>query len=115
MNVYGSQAVTMAGAALAYWPAVMLIVGIAVALLGWLPRLAIPVTWGVMAAMWFATMFGEVFGLPTWFLDAMPFAAVPYLPLEPMSWLPLMILTLLAGVLVATGLARFARRDIQVG
>lgn len=38
-----------------------------------------------MAAMWFTTMFGEVFGLPTWLLDALPFSAVPYLPLEPMS------------------------------
>ncbi|HEX7536288.1 MAG TPA: ABC transporter permease [Dermatophilaceae bacterium] len=119
--VYGSvigdssQAATMAGAALAYWPAVMVLVGIAVALFGWLPRVAIPVTWGVMAAMWFATMFGEVFSLPTWLLDALPFSAVPYLPLEPMSWTPLVIMTLAAGVLVWTGLARFARRDVQVG
>ena len=119
--VYGSvigdpsQAMTMAGAALAYWPAVMVLVGVAVALFGWLPRLAIPVTWGVMAAMWFAMMLGEVFGLPTWLLDALPFSAVPYLPLEPMSWTPLVIMTLAAGALVWTGLARFARRDVQVG
>jgi len=119
--VYGSiigdsaEALTMAGAALAYWPAVLLLVGIAVALFGWLPRLAIPVTWGVLAAMWFATMFGEVFGLPTWLLDALPFSAVPYLPLEPMSWTPLVIMTLIAGVLIWAGLARFARRDLQVG
>ncbi len=119
--VYGSvigdsaETATMAGAALAYWPAVLLLVGIAVALFGWLPRVAIPVAWGVMAAMWFATMFGEVFGLPTWLLDALPFSAVPYLPLEPMSWTPLVIMTLAAGVLIWTGLARFARRDLQVG
>jgi len=68
-----------------------------------------------MAAMWFATMFGEVFGLPTWLLDALPFSAVPYLPLEATSWTPLVIMTLAAGVLVWTGLARFARRDVQVG
>jgi len=119
--VYGSvigdssQAATMAGATIAYWPADMLIVGIAVALFGWLPRVAVPVTWGVVAAMWFATMFGEVFGLPDWLLGALPFSAVPYLPLEPMSWTPLVILSLVAGALLWTGLARFARRDIQVG
>jgi len=106
---------TMAGAALAYWPAVMVLVGIAVALFGWLPRVAIPVSWGVMAAMWFAMMFGEVFGLPTWLLDALPFSAVPYVPLEPMSWMPLVIMTLAAGALVWFGLARFARRDVQAG
>jgi len=76
---------------------------------------AVPVTWGVVAAMWFATMFGEVFGLPDWLLGALPFSAVPYLPLEPMSWTPLVILSLVAGALLWTGLARFARRDIQVG
>ncbi|GEL93689.1 ABC transporter permease [Cellulomonas composti] len=110
-----SQAATMAGAALAYWPAVMVLVGVAVALLGWAPRVAVPTTWGVMAAMWFVTMLGEVFGLPTWLLDAMPFSAVPYLPLEEMSWTPLVVLTAVAGGLVWTGLARFTRRDIQPG
>ena len=98
----------MAGAALVYWPAVMVLVGIAVALFGWLPRLAIPVTWGVLAAMWFAAMLGDVFGLPRWLLDGLPFSAVPYLPLEPMSWTPVVIMTALAAALVWTG-----RRPLQ--
>jgi len=119
--VYGStigdssQAVTMAGAALAYWPAVMILVGIAVALFGWLPSVAIPVTWGVMASMWFAMMLGEVFGLPTWLLDALPFSAVPYMPLEAMSWTPLVIMTTVAALLIWSGLDRFARRDVRPG
>jgi len=119
--VYGSisgdssQAVTMAGAALAYWPAVMLLVGIAVALFGWLPSVAIPVTWGAMAAMWFATMLGDVLGLPTWLLNALPFSAVPYMPLEGMSWTPVIIMTALAALLIWTGVDRFARRDIKPG
>ncbi len=106
---------TMTGSALAYWPAVMVLVGVAVALFGWLPRLAIPLAWGVMAAMWFATMLGEVFGLPQWFLDALPFSAVPYVPLEAMSWTPLVLLTLVAGGLAWSGVERFARRDVQPG
>ncbi len=119
--VYGStigdssQAITMAGAALAYWPAVMILVGIAVALFGWIPSVAIPVTWGVMASMWFATMLGEVFGLPTWLLDALPFSAVPYMPLESMSWTPLVIMTAVAALLVGSGIDRFARRDVRPG
>ena len=80
---------------------------------GYLPRLAIPVTWGVMAAMWFITMFGEVFRLPHWFLDALPLSATPYQPLEPMSWTPLVVMTLVAAVLTWLGLDRFARRDVQ--
>lgn len=119
--VYGSvtgdssQAGTMAGAALAYWPAVLVLVGLAAALFGWVPRLAIVLTWGVMAAMWFATMLGEVFGLPQWLVDGLPFAAVPFLPLEPMSWTPLVVLTLVAALLAWSGVDRFARRDIQPG
>jgi ABC-2 type transport system permease protein len=119
--VYGSisgdssQAITMAGAALAYWPAVMILVGLAVALFGWVPSLAIPVTWGAMAAMWFATMLGEVLGLPKWLLDALPFSAVPYMPLDAMSWTPVIIMTVIAGGLIWTGLDRFARRDVKPG
>ncbi|GEN78947.1 ABC transporter permease [Actinotalea fermentans] len=106
---------TLAGAALAYWPAVMVLVGVAVALFGWLPRLAIPLTWGFMAAMWFATMLGEVFGLPQWLLDGLPFSAVPYVPAEPMAWTPLLLLTLVAAGLAWSGVERFARRDVQPG
>lgn len=110
-----SKVATMAGAALAYWPAVMILVGIAVALFGWLPSVAIPVAWGVMAAMWFATMLGEVFGLPTWLLDALPFSAVPYMPLEGMSWTPVVIMTAVAALLTFSGVDRFARRDVRPG
>ena len=119
--VYGSisgdssQAVAMAGAALAYWPAVMVLVGLAVALFGWVPSVAIPVTWGAMAAMWFATMLGEVLGLPKWLLDGLPFSAVPYMPLEPMSWTPVILMTAIAGGLMWTGVDRFARRDVKTG
>jgi ABC-2 type transport system permease protein len=60
-------------------------------------------------------MLGEVFGLPQWFLDALPFSAVPYAPLEAMSWLPLILLTLVAGALAWSGVERFTRRDVQPG
>ncbi|MCL2464905.1 MAG: ABC transporter permease [Micrococcales bacterium] len=107
-----SQAVRLMGAALAYWPAVLVFVGLAVALWGWVPRVAIPIAWGVMAAMWFLTMFGEVFRLPQWFLNAMPLAATPYLPQAAMSWTPLAIMTVIAVVLGWLGIFRFSRRDI---
>jgi ABC-2 type transport system permease protein len=108
-----SQGGRLAMAALAYWPAVMVFVGIAVALWGYVPRVATPIAWGVMAAMWFITMFGEVFRLPDWLLGAMPLAATPYQPLEAMSWAPLAIMTFIAVALTWIGLDRFARRDIQ--
>ncbi|WP_395727268.1 ABC transporter permease [Nakamurella sp.] len=117
-EVYGaslhdsSQGGRLALAALAYWPAVMVFVGLAVLLWGYFPRLAIPITWGVMAAMWFITMFGEVFRLPPWFLDLLPLSATPYAPLEPLTWAPLAIMTIVAVALTWIGTNRFAQRDI---
>jgi ABC-2 type transport system permease protein len=102
-------------AALAYWPAVMVFVGVAVALFGWLPRLAIPLSWGVLAAMWFVVLIGEALNLPGWLLELLPFSATPYLPYEPLTWAPLVLMTLAAGALAWVGLDRFARRDVQPG
>src|SRR6478609_86659 len=105
----------LALSALVYWPAVMVFVGIAVALFGWLPRLAIPLAWGVLAAMWFIVLIGDALHLPSWLLDALPFSATPYVPYAQLTWPPLVIMTVVAGALVWTGLNRFEHRDVQPG
>jgi polyether ionophore transport system permease protein len=110
-----AQAGQLALAALAYWPAVMVFVGIAVALFGWLPRLAIPLSWSVLAAMWFVLLIGDALHLPSWLLDVLPFSATPYMPLEPFTWTPLVLMTIAAAALVWFGLSRFSRRDVQPG
>ncbi|HEX5332153.1 MAG TPA: ABC transporter permease [Cellulomonas sp.] len=109
------QTSRLAGAALAYWPAVMVLVGVAVALFGWLPRLAIPLTWGVLAAMWFIVIVGDALHLPGWVLDALPFSATPTQPLEPLTWTPLVVMTVVAAGLIWGGLDHFARRDVLPG
>jgi ABC-2 type transport system permease protein len=111
----GDQSGALALAALAYWPAVMIFVAIAVALFGWLPRLAVALSWGVLAAMWVVVIVGDALHLPTWLLDMLPFSATPYQPMEPMSWTPVLVMTAVAVLLCWLGLARFARRDIQPG
>ena len=110
-----SQTSRLALSALAYWPAVMVFVGIAVALFGWLPRVAIPLTWGVLAAMWFIVLIGDALHLPSWLLNVLPFSATPYLPYEELTWAPLAIMTLVAMDLAWAGLNRFERRDVQPG
>jgi len=109
------QTSRLALAALAYWPAVMVLVGVAVALFGWLPRLAIPLTWGVLSAMWIVVLIGDALHLPSWLLNLLPFSATPHQPLVSLTWTPLLVMTLVAGGLVWTGLGRFARRDVQPG
>ena len=110
-----SQTSRLALSALTYWPAVMVFVGIAVALFGWLPRLAIPLTWGVLAAMWFIVIIGDALHLPSWLLNLLPFSATPYVPYQELTWPPLVIMTLVAAALVWTGLTRFQHRDVQPG
>ena len=109
------QTVSLALAALAYRPAGMVFAGIAVALFGWLPRLAIAVPWGVLAAMWVVVLVGDALHLPTWLLDSLPFSATPYQPLETMAWTPVLVMTLIALLLCWRGVCRFARRDVQPG
>jgi ABC-2 type transport system permease protein len=93
----------------------MVFVGIAVAVFGWLPRLAIPLTWGVLAAMWFIVLIGDALHLPAWLLNVLPFSATPYVPYQALTWPPLAIMTLVAALLVWAGLYRFERRDVQPG
>jgi ABC-2 type transport system permease protein len=112
---HGDQTVTLALAAVTYWPAVMVFVGVAVALFGWLPRLSVALSWGLLAAMWVVVLVGDALHLPAWLMDALPFSATPYQPLEPMSWAPVLWLTAVAVALCGIGLARFARRDTQPG
>ena len=110
-----SQGVRIAGAALVYWPAVMVLVGVAVLLFGYLPQLAVPVACGVVAALWFVMLIGDALHLPNWVLDLLPFSATPYLPFAPMTWTPVVVMTAVAVLLVWAGLDRFVRRDVVPG
>lgn len=111
----GSWTGRMAAASLVYWPAVMVLVGVAVTLFGWLPRLAVALTWGLLAALWFVMLIGDALHLPAWVLDVLPFSATPYLPLDPMRWTPVVVMTAVAALLVWAGVDRFARRDVVPG
>ena len=100
-------------AALTYWPAVILLTGIAVLLFGWLPHFTIAGSWAILAAMWILVVSGDALNVPQAVLDAMPFTATPHQPLEPMAWTPVVLLALVGLGLLWAGVSRFARRDIQ--
>jgi len=44
-----------------------------------------------------------------------PFSAVPYMPLESMSWTPMIVMTAVACALVWAGIDRFVGRDVRPG
>ena len=64
---------------LAFAPALWVLVGIAFALFGVLPR-AMVAAWGALGAFFVIGMFGVLFKLPSWVIDLSPFQHVPAIP-----------------------------------
>ncbi len=109
----GGQVLRLTGAALAFWPALMAVVGLAVLVFGWLPRWSTVLTWVLLAVAWLVEMLGLTLGLPERVLDVLPLEATPSLPQEAMRWTPLLVLAAVAAALVALGVGRFRSRDLQ--
>jgi ABC-2 type transport system permease protein len=99
------------GAALAYAPALWLLVGLAAALFGLAPR-GVLATWAAMALCFVVGLFGAAFDFPRWLNDASPFRHVPQLPADDVTVVPLAILVAVAAGLTSVGLAAFRRRDV---
>ena len=102
--------VTMAH--LAHAPGVLVLLGIAALLFGVLPR-AIGVTWAVLGPSLFVGTFGTIMDLPQWAHNLLPMEHTGQPPLDTISWSAAMILLVVAAGLMAAGLARFRRRDLE--
>lgn len=105
----GSQ---LAAASLAYWPAVLLMLGVLLFLNGVLPRWSVSITWVVYGLSVLVAMFGGLFSLSDDAIKATPFGAVPRMPADGFTLAPIVILTVAAVVLAALGIWRFRSRDI---
>jgi len=110
-----TQAGRYAALALAYWPTILLIIGLVVILDGWLPRASLTISWIVYGVLVFVSMFGELLKLPTRVTNVTPFTAIERLSTGHFTALPLIIITVLAIILGAVGLFRLRSRDLVVG
>jgi len=108
----GRPAARVLGAALVQLPAVWVMAAVAAALFGLAPRLVVGLTWAVLAAVLFVTIFGEPLQLSQPLLDLSPFAHLPRLPAAAFTATPLVWLLAVAALLAAAGLAAFRRRDL---
>ncbi len=89
-------------------PAVWVLIGLAVALLGWWPGgLGLP--WGALGVSLLLGQIGALLHLPQAVLDLSPFTHVP---VGDVRWGPLLMLILVAAVLVAAGFAGYTRRNL---
>ncbi|WP_329471630.1 ABC transporter permease [Streptomyces sp. NBC_01723] len=109
---YGRDAGAILGACLVQLPAVWVIGGTAVLLHGVLPRGAVA-AWGIAGAVLLLGWVGPALDVPQAVLDVSPFGHLPKLPGGEMSWSPVLVLLVIAGVLVAAGLAGLRRRDVS--
>jgi ABC-2 type transport system permease protein len=108
----GHEVPRVLGAAVAQLPAVWVLVGIAVALFGVLPRFAASVGWAVLAACVLLEEFGKSLQLSKRVLDLSPFSHIPKVPGGDVTAAPFVWLTLIAAALIAAGLVGFRRRDV---
>ncbi|XVX20444.1 ABC transporter permease [Actinomycetota bacterium] len=102
----------IAGAGLALAPGVLLVLGLAVFLHGWLPRFEW-ITWVVVFWSLFVIWVGGTLNLPDWMKKLTPWELLPKIPAEPMDWAPVLISVLVALALMALGLIGYRRRDIR--
>jgi ABC-2 type transport system permease protein len=99
------------GAALVYTPAMWIMVGLAIALDGLLPRW-VGASWAILVACVVEGFLGAVLGLPRWLEDLSPFEHVPQLPAASLTLLPLVAMSAVAAGLTLIGLTGLRRRDI---
>jgi ABC-2 type transport system permease protein len=99
-------------AALAYVPALWVLAGLAAALFGLLPRLAVPLSWGALAAVLLLELGGELQQVSQGVLDLSPFAHVPRLLVGQGASAAPGWLAAAAAVLVGAGLVGLRRRDV---
>jgi ABC-2 type transport system permease protein len=102
-------------ASIAYLPATWVLVGIAVALFGLAPRIAVAVSWTALGLFLFVDLLAE-FKLIADATFLSPYLVVPnvLLPSSGSSF-GLLVVTLLAASLVAVGLLGWRRRDLASG
>ncbi|MEU9634839.1 ABC transporter permease [Streptomyces tendae] len=108
---YGQDFGAILGACLVQLPAVWVIGGAAVLLHGLLPRAAVA-GWAVAGGVLLLGWVGPALDVPQTVLDVSPYGHLPKLPGGEMSWSPVVVLLLIAGALVAAGLAGLRRRDL---
>jgi ABC-2 type transport system permease protein len=108
----GGETARMLGAGIAQLPAAAVIVGVAALAFGVIPNGCVAVAWTAVGLAVVLNLFGQALQLSHWVLDISPFTHVLKLPGGTITATPLAVLSVIALVLCAAGLAALRRRDI---
>lgn len=107
----GSQILPVLVAVLTMVPALLVLAGLTVALIGWRPKWA-PLAWAGVAVSAITGLLAETLNLPQWTRNISPFEHVPAMPAASFELVPIALLMLVAVGLIVGGLAGMKRRDI---
>lgn len=100
-------------ASLHQFPAVLAVVGLVVALFGWLPRAAGPVGWVIISYALFMTNFGQLLDLHQRFHDLNLFSHLAQYPVEDILWAPVLVLTGIGLCGIVLGLLGWKYREVN--
>jgi ABC-2 type transport system permease protein len=96
---------------LSYLPAIWVLMGLAVLLVGILPKLT-PLVWLALGYSFIIMYLGRILDTPKWMENVSPFGSIAEQPVQAFEPVPLAVLSLIAAALTAVGLWRFKSRDI---
>lgn len=100
------------GAAIAYYPAMLVMISVSVFLIGFIPKLN-SLIWLYVLYSFIVLYLGGLFQFPEWVGQLSPFGHIPQLPIEEMEYLPVIILIGIAVVLTVVGFIGYNKRDIE--
>lgn len=95
-----------------YLPAVWVMIGLAVVLFGWIPKV-ISSTWAMLGFSFIILYFSNLFEIPEWIKGVSPFYHIPENKMGEVSFMNLVLLSFIAVILLLLGFIGYNRRDTQ--
>ncbi|MCI8669659.1 MAG: ABC transporter permease [Lachnospiraceae bacterium] len=102
----------MLKAACAFIPAIWIIAGAAIAVIGLIPRITILV-WAFLAYSFFVSYFGSMLNLDKWMMKLSPYVNVPNTFADGTDWIKLVVFILISAILTIVGYLGYGKRDLQ--
>jgi ABC-2 type transport system permease protein len=99
-------------AGFAYLPALFTMFALSVFLVGAFPKLK-SLIWVLFGYSFLMFYFGRLLDIPAVALKLAPFGNIPQLPTQEFTILPLIVLTLISFILIASGITLFEKRDMK--
>lgn len=101
----------MFNASMVYLPAIWIMTGVAVLLIGFFPKIT-SIIWLYLGYSFFVVYLGGLLQFPEWMGKLSPFGHIPQIPVEEMDFLKVFTLTGIALVLMIIGFIGYKKRDI---